>query len=134
MDPGIRNSERAGFFKTKILKFIKYKPISIYNFHNSKWIRLIPRLRLGLSHLREHKFKHSFQDCLNPLCSSYENDIETSNHFLLHCPNYSNKRMTFLNKIKNINDGMLQLRDTIMTKTLLFWRYLSLWFYKYTLF
>ena len=134
MDPDIRNSESAGFFKTKILKFIKYKPISIYNFHNSKWITLIPRLRLGLSHLREHKFKHSFQDCLNPLCSSYENDIETSSHFLLHCPNYSNKRMTFLNKIKNINDGMLQLRDTIMTKTLLFWRYLSLWFYKYSLF
>ena len=28
--------------------------------------------------------------------------------------------MTFLNKIKNINYGILELSDTIMTKTLLF--------------
>ena len=25
-------------------------------------------LRLGLSHLREHKFNHNFQNCINPLC------------------------------------------------------------------
>ena len=100
LDPDIRNSESAGFFKSKILKFMRSKPNSIYNCHNPKGIRLITRLRPGLSHLREHKFKHSFQDCLNLLylCG---NDVETSSHFLLHCPTYSNERMTFLNKVKN---------------------------------
>ena len=34
---------------------------SIYDFDNSKWIKLITRLRLCLSHLQEHKFEHSFQ-------------------------------------------------------------------------
>ena len=109
----IHNSESVSFLKSKILKFMRSKPNSIYNCHNPKGIRL------GLSHLREHKFKHNFQDCLNPLCSC-GNDIETSSDLLLHCPTYSNKRMTLLNKIKNINYGILGLSDTIITKTLLF--------------
>ena len=88
------------------------KPNSIYNCHNPKGIRLITRLCLGLSH-------HSFQDCLNPLCLC-GNDIETSSLFLLHCPAYSNEKMTFLNKIRNINYGTLEYGDTIMTKTLFF--------------
>ena len=27
------------------------------------------RLRLGLSHSKESKFKHNFQDLINPLCN-----------------------------------------------------------------
>ena len=119
LDPDIHNSESVGFFKSKILKFIRPKPNSIYNCHNPKGIRLITRLRLGLSHLREHKFKHSFQDCLNPLCLC-GNDVEIFSQFLLQCPTYSKDRMTFLNKFNNINYGILELSDTIMTKTLLF--------------
>ena len=26
------------------------------------------RLRLGLSHLKDNKFRHNFQNCLKPLC------------------------------------------------------------------
>ena len=40
-----------------------------YNCNNPRGICLITRLRLGLSHVREHKYKHGFQDTLNPLCS-----------------------------------------------------------------
>ena len=43
------------------------------------------RLRLGLSHLREHKLNHSFQNCINPLCSCGM-DIESASHFFLRCP------------------------------------------------
>ena len=95
------------------------KQNSVYNCHNPKGIRLITRLRLGLSHRREHKLKHSFQDRPNLLCLC-GNDVQTSVHFLFHCPTYLNKRMTFLNKIKNIDYDILELSDTIMTKTLLF--------------
>ena len=42
--------------------------------------------------------------------------METYSHFLHHCPTYSNERMTLLNKI----NGILEISDTIMTKTLLF--------------
>ena len=31
-------------------------------------IKYLSRLRLTLSYLNFHKFRHNFQDCLNPLC------------------------------------------------------------------
>ena len=77
--------------------------IIIINCHNLRRIKLLTRLRLGLSHLHKHKFKHGFQDTLNPICSC-DNDIETSAHFLLYCPHYSNERSTFLNTIRNIKN------------------------------
>ena len=72
-----------------------------------------------MSHLREHIFKHSFQDCLNPLCFCGD-DNETFNHYLLHYPTYTNKRMTLLHNIKNINCDILELKDNIMIKIILF--------------
>ena len=68
LDFGIRNSESINIFKKSILNFIRPIPNSTFNCHNSRGIKFITRLRLGLSHLREHKFKNSFQDCLNPFC------------------------------------------------------------------
>ena len=59
-----------------------------------KEVKLLTRLTLGLSHLCDNKFKHSFQDYLNPICSCGK-DTETSAHFLLHCSSYSNERSTF---------------------------------------
>ena len=46
-------------------------------------------LRVGLSHLRDHKFKPSFLDTLNPICTCGF-DIETLNHFFLRCPRFNN--------------------------------------------
>ena len=58
LDPHLRKSENFSVFKSNILKFIRPSPNSVYNCHNPRGICLITRLRLGLSHLREHKFKH----------------------------------------------------------------------------
>ena len=115
----IRKSKSISIFKINILKFIRPKPNNVYCCHNPKEIRLLTRLRLGLSHLRKHKFKHSFQDCLNPLCFC-GNEIETSTHYLLHCPTYTNERMTLLNKIKSINCSILEFSDAVVTKILPF--------------
>ena len=60
LDPGLRKAESLSVFKTNILKFIRRFPNSAYNFRNPKGLKFITRLKLGLSHLREHKFKHSF--------------------------------------------------------------------------
>ena len=98
LDPHIKKSKRISIFKSNILKFIRPKPNNVYYFHNPKGIRLLTKLRLDLSHRREHKFKHSFQDCVNPLCFC-GNEIETSTHYLLHCPTYTNERMTLLSYV-----------------------------------
>ena len=83
----------------------------VFSCHNLRGVKLLTRLRLGLSHLREHKFKHGFQGTLDPICSC-DNDIETSAHFLLQCPHY------FLNTIRNINRNIFDKNDLQITETL----------------
>ena len=51
LDPTIWNAESVGIFKSNILKFIRPTPRSFSNCYNHKGIRLMTRLRLGLSHL-----------------------------------------------------------------------------------
>ena len=46
------NAEKFSIFKINMFKFIKPKPKSYFNCYNHKGIRLMTRLRLGLSHLR----------------------------------------------------------------------------------
>ena len=36
------------------------------------------RMQLGLSHLAEHKFRHNFEDCLNPVYSCCHEIATTS--------------------------------------------------------
>ena len=85
---------------------------------------ILTRLRLDLSHLCEHTFKHSFQDCLIPFCLC-GNRTKTSIHYLLHCPTYTNERLTLLNKIKSINCNILESCNTIVTKFFYLVRILS---------
>ena len=119
LDPHIKKSKSISIFKSNILKFIRPKPNNVYYCHNPKGIRLLTRLRLGLSHLCKHKFKHSFQDWFNPLCFC-GNEIETYTHYLLHCPTYTNERMILLNQIKNTNCSILEFSNAVVTKILLF--------------
>ena len=68
----IRNSISYQQFTKSLLSFNKptCSPIGI---------KLLVRLRLDFSHLREHKFRHNFHDTLNPLCS-YSLEPETTSH------------------------------------------------------
>ena len=101
----IRTSEIFSALNKIILKFIRPSSNSICNCHSPNGIRLITRFRFGLSHLREHKFCHNFQDILNPLCSCVD-DIETTIHYLLHCPTYSYERRTLLDKFQSIGENI----------------------------
>ena len=59
------------------------------------------RLRLSLSHLREHKFKHSFQDLINRLCN-YGYEVEPTDHFSVHCTLFPNKRSTLFSTLSGL--------------------------------
>ena len=76
-------------------------------------------MRLGLSHLADHKFRHNFQDCSKPICSCGQ-EIETTSHFFLHCLNYRCARKTFFEKINLIDSNILQQSDLSITNDLLF--------------
>ena len=77
------------------------------------------QLLLGLSHLREHKFKHSFQDTLNLFCSCGL-DVETNMHFLLYCPLFSYQRCTPLSSVNAIDSSLTNTDDTTLTDILHF--------------
>ena len=69
--------------------------------------------------MRDHKFKHNFQDAVNPLCNCGLN-AESTSHYLLHCPLFADKRKTFLSTIKSINYKFVEQNDSILTQTLPF--------------
>ena len=102
LDCKIRNSASLSTSKKNLLNFIRSCTNSIFNIHNPYRIKLLTRLHLSISHLRHHKFRHCFQDTLNPLCDC-GNDTETTTHFFLHCPSFRIPRKTLLNNIRNIN-------------------------------
>ena len=100
LDPAIQNAESLGIFKSNILEFIRPTPRAFFNCYNHKGIRLMTWLWPGLSHLREHKFNHNFQNCINPLCSCGM-DIESTSRFFLHCPLFDVKRITLEHSKQN---------------------------------
>ena len=85
LDPNLRSAASLSVFKKNLLKFIRPSRNSVFNCHNCKEIKYLTRLNLGPSHLREHKFKHSFQDTLNPFCLCGL-DVETNTHFFSLLP------------------------------------------------
>ena len=64
-------------------------------------LKFLTRLRLDFSHLNEHRFRHNFQDCLNPLCSC-SLQTEDTTHYLLHCHHFSQNRIDLINSVKYI--------------------------------
>ena len=62
----IWDTECFGILTNAVLSFIRPSASSVYNCHNPKGIKLLAMLHLNLSHLPSHKFKHGFQDSLEP--------------------------------------------------------------------
>ena len=69
LDLKIRQSKTLLTFQNALIKIGRPIPKPIYDVHNPVGLKLLTRLRLGLSHLNQHKFNHNFPDYLNPLCS-----------------------------------------------------------------
>ena len=68
LDPDIRNLDSHEMFCKKLLNFIWPSEKSIFNIYYPKGSKLLNRLGLGFSYLREHEFRHNFADTANPLC------------------------------------------------------------------
>ena len=119
LDLNIRNSESISIFKSKLLSFIRPVQTNIYNIFDPKGLKFLTRLRLGLSHLNEHRFRHNFQDCLNPLCSC-SLEIEDTSHYLLHCHHFSHHRVALMNSVKSICDNFDSMSDNVKEDLLLY--------------
>ena len=82
LDYSLRYAPSITVFKQNNLKFIRLGPNKVFNIYNPHDLKLLTRLRLGLSHLRGNKFKHNFSACLDEICMCGKN-VKPTNHFLL---------------------------------------------------
>ena len=106
-------------FKNSLQKIGQATAKPTYKIHNPIGLKFLNRLRLGLSHLNEHKFKHDFQDCINPLCSC-SLGIESLSHFFLHCHCFTNICATFLDDLQPVDRNIPSFSDNELVDLLLY--------------
>ena len=92
LDGCIKNLPSVAAFKRAILDFIRPVPTSMFKINRLSGFVFFTRLRVGFSHLCEHKFRLGFLHIVNPICSCRTNVVENTEHYLLHCSNFANQR------------------------------------------
>ena len=95
-------------------------PNNIFNCESRRGIKLITWLCVGLSHLRELKVKHSFQDTLTTICSSTF-DVKPTSHYILHYSTYNDERHTLLSTINNTDCRLVDVAETSFILKLFSW-------------
>ena len=119
LQPELRLAPSVAIFKKKFLSIIRPPAKSVFGIHNLKGLSYLTQLRVGLSKLNFHKFKHNFRDTINPMCPTSDG-IEDTEHFLLLCPSFDLQRRDLLTgivellrpfvEINNLsNDALMQL-------------------------
>ena len=112
LKPEIRTIDSSLKFRKLILNLDNGRsPFNpIYNIFNPIGLKYLTRLRLELSHFNEDKFKHNFQDCINPL-STCSLEPQSNFHFFLSCHNYFTLRAELMNDLKIINKNTLSFSE-----------------------
>ena len=107
-------------FKHALARFYRPSPSLLYNVHHPKGIIFLNRLRVNFSHLKEHKFRHNFQDTVDPFCNCSSNAIETSEHYLLHCSDYSMQRSILFDDLNTASINLVPFNPKYLVQILLF--------------
>ena len=89
----------VGISKKKLSAQIRPHANSVYGIHNPKGVAYLTRLRVGLSKINVHKFRHSFRDTINPMCP-VNDGIEDTEHFLLLCDSFKEHRYNLFTDVK----------------------------------
>ena len=113
----IRNAKSINIFKKLILK--EKKENSLFSIYDPLGVKLLTRLRLQFSHLNEHKFKHGFNDTLNPICEC-GHDFETTEHFLLRCRRFSAQRKELFKNLEKMDPHFSELNPKKKVLVLLY--------------
>ena len=119
LEPELRLAPSVAIFKKKFLSIIRPPAKSVFGIHDPKGLSHLTQLRVGLSKLNFHKFKHNFRDTINPMCQASDG-IEDTEHFLLLCPSFDLQRRDLLARIAELlrpfvqitnlsNDALIQL-------------------------
>ena len=115
----MRNSVSISKFKRSLQTFIRPKNRAVFDIFDPIGLKLLSRLRVKLSHLREHKFRHNFLDTINPLCTC-SLEVESTNHYLLRCPFFAPTRKHLLDNIVDLIGPISNLSDDNLVELLLY--------------
>ena len=119
LDSDIENSDSYAIFRKKLLPSIRPVGNSMYGIYDPFGVTLINRLRLGFSHLREHKFRHNFADNVNLLCSCTLK-TENTEYFFLRCQNNLSALTNLMNELNNISNAINSLNSTDLIRVILY--------------
>ena len=106
----MRHAPSVAVFKRKLLSIIRPPAKSVFGIHDPKGLSYLTQLRVGLSKLNFHKFKHNFRDTINPMCPTSDG-IEDTEHFLLLCPSFDVQRQVLLAGIVELLRPVVQIAD-----------------------
>ena len=99
-----QNLPSLEILKKHIISLIRPPPKDTFSVFNPPLLRYIFQLRVGLSRLRQHKKQHNFADTPSDLCLC-KTGVESTSHYLLHCPFYTSQRTVLLSTVENIVHG-----------------------------
>ena len=108
LDPEIRLAPSVAIFKAKLLSKIRPPAKSIFGIHDPVGLGYLFQIRVGLSKLNFHRFKHNFRDTVNPMCPTNDG-IEDTEHFLLLCPSFDIQRRDLLARVSELLRPFVQI-------------------------
>ena len=97
----MRQSPSASILQKKLFSKIRPTANSTHGIHNPKGIAYLTQLRMGLSKLNFHKFKHNFKDTINPMCP-VNDGIDDTEHYLLLCNSFREQRCSLLAGVNDV--------------------------------
>ena len=121
IEPELRLASSVAIFKKKILSIIRPPANPVFGIHDPIGLSFLTQIRVGLSKLNFHKFKHNFADTVNPMCPSNDG-IEDAEHFLLLCPSFDAQRRDLLAGVFDVLRpyGHSNLSNKVLTQLLLY--------------
>ena len=105
--------------RKKLLTFIRPAENDTYGIYDPLGVRLLNRLGLDVSHLKEHTFRRNFFDTLNPLSPCFL-ETEDTGHLFLRCQNTLSFRTTLMNNLNNINTAIAYSNQNDLLKVILY--------------
>ena len=106
----LRNIDSIETLKLSILNFVRPRENSVFAVHDISGLKLLTRLRMNFNHLNKHKFRHNFNDTINPMCPCGK-EPETTLRYILRCDFYSLYNLELLIDICALNHSLKDISE-----------------------
>ena len=98
LDDELKSLPTLQSFKKHLVTFIRPNERSFYGITDNVGIKLLTKIRVEFSDLRDHnRFSHSL-NCASPLCKCGLED-ETTSHYIFRCPLHNKHRSILLSNV-----------------------------------